>query len=301
MRNLITMALGICISELAILNPIDQRRVLADAAAFGFRRVRFEVPWVVVQPAKAKWDWASVRNAKSIADSLGIELLPVLGVHTPTWKWTPTDVAIFATEAAKILRAPAYEIWNEMNLAGYHKDGNAATYVPWLNAAYDAIHAVDPRAKVVMGGLAAAIDAAGFNFFWWIGPFGPWRNTSPETFLAAAKAFGARFDAAAYHPYSIGPGFDEQPPSTSQVMLARIPTLQATIGERPLMLTEWGFNLDKMTQAVAAQRFLTQLPLMGSDSYLYSWRHYGSLHFGLVDAQNRPIQPYYDTVKAALA
>ncbi len=73
--------LGICVSELAILNPIDQKRVLTDIHAFGFRSVRFEVPWVAVQPRKGVWDWALVRNARDVARSLGIELLPVLGVH----------------------------------------------------------------------------------------------------------------------------------------------------------------------------------------------------------------------------
>lgn len=293
------MTLGICVSELAILNPVDQKRVLTDIRAFGFRKVRFEVPWVMVQSRKGSWDWSLVSNAKSIADSLGIELLPVLGVHTPTWAWNPVDVGIFATEAAKLLQAPAYEVWNEPNLAAFVKDGSAATYVPWLSAARLAIKAVQPAATVAMAGLAAAVDATGFNWAWWLAPFGPWRNTSPETFLGAALKAGARFDAVAYHPYSIGPGFDQQKPTSSQVMIARINTLRK-LTDKPMLLTEWGFDFAKCSPAQAAQWFTAQLPLMVGDSWFYAWRDYGPYKFGLVDANNKPQQPMYDTVRAAL-
>jgi hypothetical protein len=291
--------LGICVSELAILSPVDQKRVLDDVRAFGFTKVRFEVPWVTVQPRKGAWDWALVKNARDIARANGIELLPVLGVHTPSWAWTPVDVGIFATEAAKLLQAPVYEVWNEPNLASFVKDGNALTYVPWLKAAHDAIHATQPGARVVMAGLAAAVDASGFNWAWWLAPFGPWRNTSPETFLRAAMKANAPFDAVAYHPYSIGPGFDQQTPAPQQVMIARIAALKL-LSDKPLLLTEWGYDFAKATPTQAAKWFAAQLPLMVGDSWFYSWRDYGPYRFGLVDANNVPREPMWSTVKAAL-
>lgn len=298
------MTLGICVSELAILNLSDQRRVLRDIRDFGFRKVRFEVPWVTVQPRKGSWDWSLVTSARDIAREFSIELLPVLGVHVPKWAWTPVDVEVFAREAAKTLNAPIYEVWNEPNLALFHKDGDPKTFAPIQRAAYNGIKSVQPgySSKVALAGLAACVDWRGFNFFPWLGPFGWFRNTSPETFLRGILNASAPFDLVAYHPYAISSGFVHQEPTANQEGIARIAKLQGMVNKPPILLTEWGFDMapGKVTPNTASQWFTKQLALLPGDSYFYNWRDGYGQQFGLVDANNVPRQPLYDTVKKAL-
>lgn len=307
------MTLGINCTELALLAPADMKRVLADIAAFGFKHVRFEVPWLLIEAVKGRRVWgpntyngAPVPGLIAIRDEaarLGLTLLPVLGVHCPAWAWGPADVKVFATEAAQNLRVSEYEIWNEPNLHAFVTNGAAATYVPWLNAAYDGIKSVSLDNQVVMGGLAAAVDYTGLYLTWLFG-FIPWpawfTNTSPETFLKTAIALNARFDRVAYHPYSINQAFVTEPPTLTQQMISKVAALR-TITPKPLLLTEWGFDYTKTTPAQAASWFGMQLPLMVERSYFYSWRDYTTFKFGLVDGNNAPRQPIYDAVKAALA
>lgn len=292
------LMIGVNCEELMTLS--DPVKTLTDIRAFGFTAVRFEVAWQLVQPAKGTWNWGVIQTIKAAADKLGITLLPVLGIgHSPSWAWTIADVQLFAAVTAKTLNTPDYEVWNEPNLSAFNRMGQAVTYVPWLNAAFAGIKSVQPYSRVIMGGLSACVTAKGFNWFFWLAPFGPWGNSSPEDFLSAAIAGGAKFDAVAYHPYSIGPGFDVQAPSASQVMLARIPVLQKLV-RSPLVLTEWGFDAAKVSSKNQVAWFKSQLALMPGDSYLQCWRDNGGEKFGLVDANNVPREPYYSTVRAAL-
>lgn len=295
------MTLGICCSELAVIS--DASRVLADIAAFGFNRVRFEVPWAAVESVKGQRNWAAVTNVVKLASKYGIELLPILGVHTPTWSWTAADYGSFCADAAKVIRSPRYEIWNEPNLHQFLAMGSASTYVPWLKSAYAAIKAVQPSALIVLGGLAAAESASGFNWFFWVAPFGWWANTSPERFLQNALQAGARgyFDVCGYHPYSIDAAFVPQPPNAKQVMISRIDTLKQ-MSPAPVLLTEWGFDLSRVDAVTAASWFTAQIqiPSMAGESFFYSWRDYGTNRCGLVDANNTPRQPLYNAVKAVV-
>jgi hypothetical protein len=196
--------LGINCVELTLLQPADVTRVLSDIAAFGFRHVRFGVSMKLVCPSKGRFVWDAVVGARDLARANGIELLPILptdSLNLPSWA-APADFGDFCARAATVLAAPGYEVGNEPNLHGFNPFGKAATYAPWLSAAYDGIKRAQPAATVIAAGLAAAIDASGFNWFFWLGPFGPWANTGPESFLAdLVKLVPAKFDAAAYQSY----------------------------------------------------------------------------------------------------
>jgi hypothetical protein len=300
--------LGINCTELTVIP--DAKRVMADMAAFGFRHVRFEVAWQLVQPVKGSWNWDAVRLVRDAAKANGITLLPILGVHMAPWAYTPADFGEFCRRAAIELQAPAYEIGNEPNLQAFNPMGKADPIVPLIRAAFSTIKGVQPAAKIVFPGLAACATYSGFNWFFWLGPFGPYGNTSPEDFLTAALKLGVGpwFDIMAYHPYSIGPGFDAQPPSAAQVMIAKTPLLRTLLRTKgigvPLWATEWGFDAN-LGAAEVAKRFTVQLPLMNQmcdRSYLFAWRDYVGHggNYGLVDANNKPRQPLFDTVKAVV-
>lgn len=291
--------LGINCTELTLLAPDDIKRVMADIAAFGFRNVRFEVAWQLVAPTKGAQDWDAVRQVRDAAKANGITLLPILGVHMAQWAYTPADFGAFCARAATELQAPAYEIGNEPNLQVFNPFGDPAPIVPFIQKGWSGIKGVQPAAKVVFPGLAAA-ETFVMKFLWW----SLYGNTSPEDFLTGALKLGVGpfFDVMAYHPYSLTAGFAPEKPSASQPMMARIPKLQKLAG-RPLWLTEWGYDYAKTPPTTAATWFNAQLPLMGDGSYFFAWRDYvghGGT-YGLVDANNNARQPIYDTVRKAIS
>jgi aryl-phospho-beta-D-glucosidase BglC (GH1 family) len=79
----------------------------------------------------------------------------------------PTNVADFANFMTQLAtrykgQVAAYEIWNEPNL-NYEwgeQTPDPAAYTELLKAAYTAVKAVDPAAKVISGGLATTGDGS---------------------------------------------------------------------------------------------------------------------------------------------
>jgi len=93
-----------------------------------------------------------------------------------------------------------YEVWNEPNFGRlWCPTPDPAAYARLYLAARDALHAVDPKALVLVGGLAAfPTDEAG-----------PPAKTSYRTFLTgmtkAVPAIRTKVDAVAVHPYGKDP------------------------------------------------------------------------------------------------
>ena len=94
----------------------------------------------------------------------------------------------FWTERPDLPRVPvrAWQVWNEPNLTRYwSRQPFARSYVKLLRAADRALHAADPRAKLVLAGLP---------------------NVSWRALRAIYKAGGrGHFDAVALHPYTRRP------------------------------------------------------------------------------------------------
>jgi hypothetical protein len=93
-----------------------------------------------------------------------------------------------------------YEAWNEPNFARlWCPEPDPPAYARLYLAAREAVHAVDPKAVVLLGGLAAfPVDEAG-----------PPAKMTPDTFLSqaveAVPRLRDRVDAVAVHPYGANP------------------------------------------------------------------------------------------------
>jgi hypothetical protein len=286
----ITM-LGINCPELVVLQTADMQRVLTDIAAYGFTSVRLEIPALIVNPSAGVWNWNAVTSVRDFAASKGLTLLPVLGVHNPTG-YTAASYAEFCARAADLLRAPVYELGNEPNLGQVFSPPNATAVAAQLKAATPRIKAVQPNAIVLFPGLAACEATPWWQF--WL------QNTTPEKFLTDAVSQGAVFDAVGYHPYALTSGFGLEAPSPTQPMIARVAKLAALV-KKPVYATEWGFDTSKVSDATAASWFTIEYPLLtGVASWFFAWRNYAGHGgvYGLVDENNVPRQPLYDTVHA---
>lgn len=125
-----------------------------------------------------------------------------------------------------------YEVWNEPNFAHlWCPAPDPAAYARLYLAARAAVHAVDPKARVLVGGLAAfTTDEAG-----------PPAKMSFETFLSraveSAPELRRKVDAVAVHPYGASPG-----PVLGALRGFRA-TLDATgLGNAPMIADEVGWH-----------------------------------------------------------
>jgi hypothetical protein len=204
----------------------DNLPALADLAyAAGVRWTREELPWDLIEPSNGSFSTVYDANLRLAAEK-GFGIIGML-LTTPAWArdaacptnfWCPpADPAEFAQFAAWMVerydgdgvsdapgspRIAYWEIWNEPNDTALWPDiaggANARKlrYGQMLVAAYSAIKAADPTAKVLIGGVyiydgsCAGGVCDGFNFL----------NADGGVFKQVPAARQA-FDIFAIHPY----------------------------------------------------------------------------------------------------
>lgn len=182
---------------------------LNDAVALGTRWIRTDLSWADIQPSRGgAYQWWRYDRVINAARARGLTVLPTIG-YAPAWAGgsncrpgqncppaNPADFAAFAAAVAKRY-APegvhTWEIWNEPNISLFWQPGaDAAAYTELLRDTSGAIRAVDPKAFLIMGGLAAVKTNKKV------------RNESATQFLAEVSALGGNklVQAIGYHPYT---------------------------------------------------------------------------------------------------
>ena len=150
----------------------DYQRALRLTKEAGFDWVKFQARWEQLEPTQGNILWSNVDYIVNAANDAGVKLLFSV-VTAPNWARigqnlavhgppnNPSTYASFVSALAKRYKGKitAYEIWNEQNLDrewGGPSRQNAANYVTLLKAAYQAVKAADPQAKVITGALTPA-------------------------------------------------------------------------------------------------------------------------------------------------
>jgi hypothetical protein len=215
----------------------------------GFDWVKSYVNWETVEPEKGQYRWVDPDNIVNAFEDYGVRIL--MRVHgTPAWakpegtflSHPPDDVADFARFMEALAgrykgQVAAYEIWNEPNLDyewGY-LEPDPAGYTALLQAAYQAVKAVDPDALIISGGLATTGD-------------GSPTAAGDLDFLQSMYDAGARgyFDALGSHPYAFGHDPDYEDPwglSLSRAVQQREVMIANADAETPIWITEAGWVL----------------------------------------------------------
>ncbi|SDE23913.1 Cellulase (glycosyl hydrolase family 5) [Paracoccus isoporae] len=304
------MAVGL--NALRDLDDAGLDAEFAEYAALGMEWVRTDLYWADVQaggPGNA--DWSEFDRIVDYAARHDLNVLPVVGT-TPDWARADRDAAsspgnpnFYARFVERAVRRYAprdihvWEIWNEPNLASnWPPRPDPAAYAAVLAAAYDAIHAADPEATVLLGGLSPAA---------WTGPPVIMRHYAAPAFLAAIYAAGAgdSFDAVAFHPYSYPEGPSGSDPANGWAMMTgEIRDIMRENGDsdKKIWITEYGAPTNDghggISEAAQAEMFAESLRLArqldwAGPLFWYSYRDLGEdpqsneNWFGVIDHDGR--------------
>ena len=224
--------------------PAQEQELSLEAAA-GIQQIRTDVKWTTIEPTEGDLHPEIYDALVDNATAQGIDFLALLDYSNPwaesepgvTDTLDPTKFAAFAAAVAAHFtgRVSQYEIWNEENTERFWKPApNPQKYGALLVATADAIHAVDPDAEVIFGGLAPnnQMITATWPFMF-------------DVFEAHPTAV-ARIDAVAVHPYTLAqalPPEQEIPPGNYVAMLEQVRGVLGRFGveHMPIHLTELGW------------------------------------------------------------
>jgi hypothetical protein len=313
-------AFGMSLPALVNESASQQAATLAALYGTGLRWVRIDANWGYWESSPGVFNWAAMDQTVSLIRAQGMSIDFIID-GVPAWAASvPSDVTL-ATD--NVLPASAsqfggwaqavatrygsggptsYEIWNEENL-GVLPAPNPAIYTADLQAAYNAITAVQPNEEVVTGGLAPAADGTD--------------SIAPVEFLQDIYADGGAgyFNAVADHPYSYPalPNTVESWSGFSQ-MSATSPSIRSVMvangdASKQIWITEVGAP-SAGPNGVGLTNQATEITQVVDDAESTSW--IGALfvytyqdsatnpdYFGLVNADGSP-KPAWAALAAAI-
>ena len=178
--------------------------------------MRCSFGWDDYEPVQGQYDFAWLEDFASLAEEYGIRLRPYIG-YTPEWAgaadtdnvaWNnpPGDYQDwynFVYQLASALsdhpNVLSYEIYNEMNLNLWW-DGSVEQYMETLKQGAEAVHAADPDAQVILGGLAEPdyrwlrpLMKSGYARYYDILPFHAYPETWGSASMTVEKFLGSEY------------------------------------------------------------------------------------------------------------
>ncbi len=144
----------------------ELRRDLRGMYRLGARRLRIDISWALVEWERGRFDWSRPDRVIREARAAGLSVLGVIG-YVPPWAETSAGAvrpALFAGFVDRASRRYArsvgsWEIWNEPNLERFWDPRpNPAAYARLVAFAAPEIRRNDPRALILVGALAPAVD-----------------------------------------------------------------------------------------------------------------------------------------------
>lgn len=261
--------------------------------AAGFKFVRMDFIWEVVEKQKGIYDFRPYDELTDALANRGIRALYILDYSNRLYE-TEQSVrteegrqafARFAAAAARRHRGRGvlWELWNEPNISFWKPQPSADDYMALAKVVFPAVRRADPEAICVA----------------------PATSGIPMDFLESCFRQGLLklVDAITVHPYR------NKPPETAAADIAALRALMARYDRvLPVLSGEWGyssvwkgFDAHRQGQYLPRQ-FLTNLSLGIPLSIWYDWHDDGpdpresEHHFGTVTLEYTP-KPAYRAMK----
>jgi hypothetical protein len=259
------------------------------------KTVRWGFRWSEVEKDRGHFDWRITDATIGALANRGIGVLPVVA-GSPAWAarsygtapvntkagrtgwrmflrtavkrygpggkyWTNPSLYRDSFPGAKAQPIKAWQIWNEQNIKGGAQHVKPRKYRRLVRFAHDAIKNVDPKAKIVLGGMPGYVHAHAWVYL---------------KQLYKHKRFRHKFDAVALHPYA---------PSVRDVLIQinRMRTVMKRHhdGHASLWITElgWGSKHPSKNQPInqgpKGQKKLLKasFPLLRKYRHLWHLRH----------------------------
>lgn len=240
---------------------VDAAHGLAHMQAAGAKRVTTFLDWGTVQPNEQTWDWSSFDTKVRNAQAAGMEVFALVN-GDPAWAWQPDRLATIPEKRIAFVAAMAerYDCDGSNDAPGplcvhdwsfyaepdfyvdYYQDNpgtkgywgkKGADYAHMLAGVAAVVHAEDPSARVMIGGLAydSFLPPNGTRGF--VREFLPTVLATLNTKPGGARAY---LDAIAVHYYSL------QFPSIRDKLQEIRAIMQAhNISQLPLIVPEAGY------------------------------------------------------------
>lgn len=230
-------------------SPADVDADLDLMASTGAEWLRVGISWAHVEATPGVYDWAGTDRVVFGARQRGLSVIAAVS-SAPRWDAAPgcrtnecaprdpEPYASFLRVAAQRylpLGVHVWEIWNEPNhLPFWGPRPDPVAYTELLQRSYVALHAVDPDATVMNGGLSPAPDGGG--------------EISPLTFLRRVYELGGGpyLDAVAHHPYQYPDRPTSPSPTNAFLQTAAIHDLMVSFGDGAKKI--WGTEVGAPTR-----------------------------------------------------
>lgn len=289
----------------------NRARILKAAVDLGATTVRVGAPWASIQTSASGPSWSILDRMMGAVEDAGLEPYFTLteprasvGKFLGWFGGRYATTAEFAQCCASIVkRYPQiryFEVGNEVNskLHAFDAKPYAVNYVPLLNAAYDAMHAVRD-VQVVAGGLG--VGDAEVN---------DWKD--PAAFVQDLYTAHARFDVLSHHPYPINIqkwGWPAVMDVVNADQVTKIEDVRKVMVEnhdeaKSIIVSETGLDSVRWTEAQQAEKYPALLGYLDSLPYVsavfvqsivdWPWKNRGSANkeqnWGLtrVDGSEKP-------------
>jgi hypothetical protein len=223
----------------------------------GIDSVRLPLPWAQIQPGDPDFsepDWSSIDREVELAAAQGIRVMPLVygtpdwaalepttlpvGTFLQRWGWTrflreamerygPDGEFWEAHRKLPLLPFHRWEIWNEENIVSFSDPPDPARFAKLIRISGGVLHALDPRSKVIVGGL-----------------FGRPLQIPPN--LASGDYLRRIYEAGNVKPYFDGVGLHPYV-ADAKAMGAQLTNLRRIMrrrgdGATPLYVTELGWG-----------------------------------------------------------
>jgi len=297
---------------------------IARLVEAGMTMMRTDFHWYTIEPEDDVWNFDGLDTMVDLCRAADLEITAIF-LGAPDWaipggspdEIDPEKYADFTGQTAAHFadRINTYEFWNEENTTRFWSpEPNPAHYGELLKATYQAVHANDPDATVIFGGLSSFEK----HFF---DPHGIWNFV--YRVYEEHPDICDYFDAISIHPYTFlqqpSPEFDldlviyHYPSTVGFVDLLRETLDLIGCPDKRIQFTEMGWPsliINDERQAAYLPRSL--LPAMSRGVEFYDWYTFwdGSGdatlptedYFGLftypIDEQTEP-KPSYEALMGA--
>ena len=292
------------------LSPADADAALAGIARAGATWVRLDIAWYAAEPSPGSWSWTDTDRVIGAALKHHLKVDAILA-YAPKWAFTagqpdPLAFAQFASAAVSRYGAAGvdtWEVWNEENMGWAWPIVSPDAFGALLKEGYRAIHAAQPGATVLVGGLGRSPDSL---------PSGETASSFMSTLLA--DGYGAYMDAVGFHPYTYS-DWPDSPPRAGEpgyrngmAEMTRVHDLLSKYGrgDTKFWITEFGSptSHDGDAQTPQAQSDMITRAYNRFSGYswagpffVFTWRDDSSQGFGLLDG-NGARKPSYGAFEA---